>query len=78
MTFSARIAAATFALTLLGGGAAFAADAMCACCDKMKAGEPMACCDKMKKDAAPTDGQSPAPAPTGHEGHAGHEVPNGA
>lgn len=69
MKLSARIAAAAFALAVLGGGSALAAEAMCACCEKMKTGEAMACCDKMKKPATPADTK----APTGHEGHAGHQ-----
>jgi hypothetical protein len=52
------------AVLLLGAGTAFAADAMCACCEKMKPGEKMECCDKMKSNPEPSPSQSaPKPQP---------------
>jgi hypothetical protein len=57
MKLTARAAAAALFVTILGSGAAFAAEAMCACCKDMA--EKMSCCEDMKK--AEQSPKTPAP-----------------
>ena len=57
-TFARRTAIA-MAITLLGAGAAFAAEKCCCCKD----GEKMACCEKMHGETAPKPAESSPPQP---------------
>ena len=50
MKLSAKVAAGALLLGVFGAGAAFAGEAMCACCKDMA--EKMACCDDKKAESS--------------------------